>query len=374
LSPISISTPVVDGLLTDSDVDGRADLLLLNLPVDASLFQAVRVQWPDTNGVLETRTVPLSIKGSTPSVSLPPFAFGATSCPVAGCTNLGQMEIIRGTDTALIPFAVRDGVVPVIVKATLHYSSSTSIRDTLLVRVSEPVQPAQGKPWVSWGQASVDSLGTALDPNDGGPIDSRDFYFLVDTTFLTSPLDSLRLTAFPTGAASDFPGNVPVRFANWAPVDRGPFPPNLSWIPQQALHAGNGQSTVNEPDLQILTQHDRGDWTPVGQTTANQPANEYTGLRIHLTKGVRGRAYVYDNIGVYVGSIEIPPVEDAIDQNTIPTDSRGNAWIWIAWNGRRNGLAVPGGVYLMRVLLTTTAEPRRVLLNQVFPLGLNRGH
>jgi fibro-slime domain-containing protein len=373
-SPISISTPVVDGLLTDSDVDGRADLLLLQLPVDAAFFQGVRIQWPDTSGVIESRNVPLSTTGQNPSVAIPPFAFGATSCPAAGCTNLGQMEIVRGTDTALIPFAVRDGVVPVIVAANLRYASSTSIRDTLRVRVSEPLQPGTGKPWVSWGRASIDSLGIPLDQSLGGLTgDPRDLYFLVDSTFLPDPLDSIRLTASPTGAASDVPGNVPVRFANWAPVDRGPYPSNLSWVVHQGFHAGNGQNTVGEPDIQILTQRDSGVWTPLGQTAANQSPDEYTGLRLHMTKGVQGSVYIYDNLGVFVGGMTIPSLDQDIDQKTIPSDSRGNTWIWLAWNGRRDGKAVPGGVYLMRVLLTTETQPRKVLLNHVFPLGLKRG-
>jgi hypothetical protein len=87
---------------------------------------------------------------------------------------------------------------------------------------------------------------------------------------------------------------------------------------------------------------------------------------------VEGRVFVDDNIGVFVAGMAIPSMDREIDQKLIPTDSRGNAWIWLAWNGRKDGKAVPGGVYLMRVLLTTTTEPRQVLLNRVFPLGLNR--
>jgi hypothetical protein len=282
------------------------------------------------------------------------------------------MEIVRGTDTVLIPFPVRDGVVPVIVRATLRYASSTSIQDTLRVRVSEPLQPDQGKSWVSWGRASADSMGTALDPSQGGPTDPRDLYFLVNSKFLASPLDSIRLTANPPGAAIDGAGNAPVRFANWAPVDRGPYPFNLSWIVHQGLHAGSGTNTVAEPDLQILTRLDSVTWTPVGQTSANQSEDEYTGLRLHLTKGVEGRVFVYDNLGVFVAGMPIPSMDQEIDQKIIPSDSRGNAWIWLAWNGRKDGKAVHGGVYLMRVLLTTTSVPHGVLLNHVFPLGLKR--
>jgi len=371
-SPISISSPVVDGLLMDSDADGRADLLQLQLPVDASGFKGVRVEWPDTNGAMETRTVPLATTGRNVSVPLPPFAFGATSCPAQGCANLGQMEIVRGLDTAWIPFAVRDGVVPVIVAATLRYGSSTSILDTLRVRVSEPLLPNSGLPWVSWGRASLDSLGTPVDASAGGPVDTRDMYFLVDSTFLPDALDSLRLTASPNGAAGDAAGNVPLRFANWAPVQRGPFPPNLSWVVRQGFHAGNGASVTTDPDLQILTRNGTGSWTVPGGTSAVRDTSSYMGLEIHLSTGVSGAVFVYDNLGVFVAGMDIPSVDKEIAQGLIPVDSRGNAKIWLAWDGRSRGKAAPGGVYLMRVLLTSVASPTRVVLNKVFPLALVR--
>jgi len=357
----------------DSDADGRADLLQLQLPVDASGFQGVRVEWPDTNGVLETRTVPLSATGKNISVPLAPFAFGATACPAQGCANLGQMEIVHGLDTAWIPFTVRDGVVPVIVDATLRYASSASILDTLRVRVSEPLRPNSGLPWVSWGRASLDSSGTAVEASAGGPVDGRDLYFLVDSTFLPDALDSIRLTASPTGAASDTAGNVPLIFANWAPVQRGPFPPNLSWVVRQGFHAGNGASVTNDPDLQILTRNGTGSWTVLGGTSTNQDTSAYTGLEIHLSTGVAGAVFVYDNLGVFVAGMVIPSVDKEIAQGSIPTDSRGNAKIWLAWDGRSRGKAAPGGVYLMRVLLTSVASPSSVLLNKVFPLALVRG-
>lgn len=371
--PISVQAPVVTGLLTDSDVDGRADRIQLTLGLDASLFQAVRIRWPDTNGVLDSRRVAIDGSGQKLTLSIPPFAFGATGCPGSGCVDLGRLEVHRGADTALIPFEVRDGVVPVIVGASLRYASSTAIRDTLRVRVSEPLQPMMGKPWISWGRASLDSLGTTLDPDRGGPLgDGRNLYFLVDTTFLPHPLDSIRLTADPIGGAGDVFGNVPLRFAHWAPVDRGPYPPNLRWVVQQGFRAGNGQNPVTEPDLQILAKTERGAWNPIGFGVPNQSPDEYTGLRLHLTKGVRGSVYVYDNLGVFVGGMPIPSLDREIDDKIIASDSRGNAWIWLAWNGRSKGKALPGGVYLMRVLLTTESEPSRFVLNQVFPLALRR--
>jgi fibro-slime domain-containing protein len=371
-SPVSISAPTVTGLLMDSDADGRADLLSLQLPVDASEFQGVRVEWPDTDGVMQTRTVPLSATGKSVSVPLPPFAFGATSCPAAGCANLGQMEIVHGRDTAWIPFAVRDGVVPVIVDATLRYASSASILDTLRVRVSEPLLPHSGLPWVSWGRASIDSLGTPVDAAAGGPVDNRDLYFLVDSTFLPDALDSIRLTASPTGAAGDTAGNVPLRFAHWAPVERGPFPPNLSWIVRQGFHAGNGTSVTTDPDLQILTRNVGGSWTALGGTATSQDTSAYTGLEIHLSTGVAGAVFVYDNLGVFVAGMSIPSVDKEISQGLVPTDSRGNAKIWLAWDGRSRGKAAPDGVYLMRVLLTSVTNPPTVILNKVFPLALVR--
>jgi hypothetical protein len=263
-------------------------------------------------------------------------------------------------------------VVPVIVDANLRYASSSSILDTLRVRVSEPLRPNSGLPWVSWGRASVDSLGTAVEASAGGPVDGRDLYFLVDSTFLPDALDSIRLTASPTGAASDTAGNVPLRFANWAPVERGPFPPNLSWVVRQGFHAGSGTSVTTDPDLQILTRNGSGAWTVLGGTSTSQDTSAYTGLEIHLSTGVAGAVYVYDNLGVFVAGMAIPSVDKEIAQGLIPTDSRGNAKIWLAWDGRSRGKAAPGGVYLMRVLLTSVSSPTSVRLNKVFPLALVR--
>jgi hypothetical protein len=118
-----------DAVLLDTDADGRADRLVLRLRAPFSGTDTIGVLWPDTNGTLQRRAVPVQgavadSGGFRVSIDLDPFAFGATSCPAAGCQNLGYLAS-RGS-TATITYPVRDGVNPIPVHARYGFSSVPS--------------------------------------------------------------------------------------------------------------------------------------------------------------------------------------------------------------------------------------------------------
>jgi hypothetical protein len=383
-TPVDIDLGPITGTLMDSNADGKADLLRLTLPVDASAFKTVLVSWPDTNGVLRTHAASTPASGSNLTIGLPPFEFGATSCPVAGCTNLGQMEIVHGADTALVPFPVMDGVNPIPTLAQYRFSATGLSPDTLVVHFSEMVNHSSAAmaPWVSTGRPGVDSLGKALTPLSPGWLANGDkqAFFLVDSTNVIRTGDSLRISAKPSGALSDTSGNTPDRLAWWTPIVWGQPPPMLTLnLPHPVVQLGNVSAQPGKSPVTVLIHPDLAhpaDWTSVPGSAGSGSLDtaHLSGVVVYLNRiPEKLGIYVYDNMGVLVVRQEMPSLADLVSTGVIQRDRRGNYELWLTWNGKDNqGHDAATGVYLIRVFGWLKDGTRLYFLNEIKTAGIHR--
>jgi len=380
-TPVNVVIGAVSGTLMDSNADGKADLLKLVLPVDASAFKTVMVSWPDTNGVLQTHSTGMPGSGTTLTIGLPPFEFGSTSCPAAGCDNLGQLVIVHGVDTALIPFPVNDGVVPIPTLAKYRFSATGLSPDTVLVHFSEAMQSSSNTmdPWVSTGRPSADSLGKVLAPiSPSWFADPQDAVFLVDSTLGLVNGDSLRITATPSGALSDDAGNSPGSLAWWTPIVWGQPPVNLALdVPHPVVQFGSEPVPPQESPITLLVHPDLTQttvWTAPQGPTPSGLDTRFGGPVVRLNRiPVTLGMYVYDNLGVFVLSQDLSGLDTLISSGALTRDRRGDYEIWLAWNGKdAKGRDAATGVYTIRVFGWLKDGGRTYLFNVLKKQGLHR--
>ena len=367
----------------DSNADGRAELLHLTLPVDAGVFRYALVSWPDTNGALETHAVGLPATGEDLWIPVGPFQFGSTSCPATGCANLGQMAIVHGTDTSLVPFPILDGVNPIPTLAQYRFSATGTSADTLVVHYSEVVHSTSAvmDPWVSTGRPRLDSLGKPLTPLSSAWLANggREGWFLVDGSNGILPGDSLRISALPSGALSDTSGNTPGSLAYWTPILWGQPPPALTLaVPHPVMSFGSDPVVPStEPPVTLLIHPDITQstlWTaPFGPTPSGLDTR-FGGVVVRLNRipSTLGM-YVYDNLGVFVLKENLSNLDTLVSSGVLRRDLRGNYQIWLAWNGKdAQGRDAATGVYTIRVFGWLKDGGRTYLLNVLEKQGLHR--
>jgi fibro-slime domain-containing protein len=380
-TPVNVDIGPISGTLMDSNADGQADLLKLTLPVDASAFKNILVSWPDTNGVLQTHAASMPGSGSNLTIGLPPFEFGSTSCPATGCANLGQLVIVHGTDTALVPFPVLDGVVPIPTLAQYRFSATGLSPDTVIVHFSEAVQSSSAAmdPWVSTGRPSADSLGRALTPlSPAWLANDQEAFFLVDSTNGLLNGDSLRISAAPTGALSDLAGNAPGSLAWWTPIVWGQPPVNLSLdVPHPVVQFGSEPVPPQESPITLLIHPDLTQttvWTAPQGPTPSGLDTRFGGPVVRLNRiPVTLGMYVYDNLGVFVLSQNLSSLDTLISSGVLTRDRRGDYEIWLAWNGKdAKGRDAATGVYTIRVFGWLKDGGRTYLFNVLKKQGLHR--
>ena len=381
-TPVSIDLGPITGKLMDSNADGKADLLQLTLPVDASSFKTVFVSWPDTNGILQTHTASMPLSGSNLTIGLAPFEFASTSCPASGCANLGQLVIVHGADTALIPFPVLDGVNPIPTLAQYRFSATGLSPDTVVVNFSETMgqSSAATDPWVSTGRPSVDSLGNVLTPLSPARLvdGNREALFLVDSTFGLQFGDSLRISAAPTGALSDAAGNTPGSLAWWTPIVWGQPPVNLSLdLPHPVVQFGATPVPAGESPITLLIHPDITQstvWTAPQGPTPSGLDTRFGGPVVRLNRiPVTLGMYVYDNLGVFVLSQDLSNLDTLISSGALQRDRRGDYEIWLAWNGKdAKGRDAASGVYSIRIFGWLKDGGQTYLFNVLRKQGLHR--
>ena len=372
--------------MVDTNADGRADEVVLRFPYPLHATQALGFLWPDpATGALDSERVPLS-KLEVDSGGLlviahldPAFAFGSTSCPAAGCASLGWMESDAGADTLKTRFAVQDGVVPVITSATLRYAFQDSAFDTLKVVFSEPVsfdstKAAALAPLISWGHPSADSSGAPV-PYAGylpaGPAEI-DLLVRVSDSFLLVSGDSVRITAKPQGSVSDTSGNSPGNFAHWTPVVFGPTPLRLTIKPYTPVRTYTGWTIpASQPNVTVLVRGGPDSpWQLPDGTSPGIDTSHVTGVVVRTDREVLGGFFMYDNLGVFVTSADLTPVNTAIGNKTVPLDPRGFYEVFFAWDGRAsNGRPASSGVYLVRLYGWKKEGNQSILVNDVQNIG-----
>ncbi len=385
--------PPLWAAMRDADGDGRADRVVLHFRAAPKVTEMYRFRWPGKDG-LSSRTALLGAArtdsgGRVVEFDLAPWEYGFTSCPAVGCAALGEMLSIWGiTDTVVQAFPLRDEVAPVPLRARLRFGPGESGPDTLVVDLSEPVQgsPDAGSAWFATGRPSVAADGVNV-PWIGFPgatiLDGEGDVatFLVDTSFAVRKGDSLRITAPGTsGTVSDLGGTRPGTPAAWVPLEFGPHPLRFEWKPMPPVRRYEGWvPPTGESPIQILVRDPSGRWTTLDGGSPGQDTSHYGGVWLRFNRAMRGGAYLYDNLGIFVADVSFDPLVALIESQGLEPDERGNYEIWVAWNGTSLGsvatgsaAVAPSGVYIFRIVSHYRDGDEMVTLNQVFRTGWKR--
>lgn len=380
----------LDAVMRDANGDGRADRVVLRLRSPLAFTESMTFLWPGPNG-LEPRTAKVSEAtadsgGRILTFDLDPWSYGYTSCPESGCADLGAMISVWGTDTARLTYPIRDEVPPVPVKASLRYGPGAAGPDTLTVVMSEPVTGGTnpGSAWFSSGKPSNDPSGTVVPwiGTAGKPVisaDGRTITLLVDTSFHARKGDSLRLAPAGSGGTGvDGAGNTsPTGPAGWVAIEFGPHPVQLDWRPMPPVRVYTGWSPPSgEAPIQILVRDGSGRWVTLDGNAPAQDTSHYGGIYLRFNRAMKGSAYLYDNLGIFVADVGFEKLTEGIESGAIEPDARGNYEVWLSWNGTSMNRALQGaagvstsGVYIFRVITHYLEEGRTVMLNQVVKTG-----
>ncbi|MBK8804753.1 MAG: hypothetical protein IPN71_22350 [Fibrobacteres bacterium] len=367
--------------ITDIDADGRADRVVLRLHRPLKVADLFTFRWPDTSGALGERN--LDISSLSPESSdtvlvfdLEPFPFGATSCPTAGCTDLGSFRSSRMPLVAAARFAIQDRVDPVIVTARFRFSHTGTTPDSVRAWYSEPVRVASVSPgWISVGKPSVDSVGAVIRPISAPMlVNARQALLVVDSNFIGRPGDSVRFS-WP-GALADAEGNAPERFAHWAPLDWGEVPATMDVdLPHPMVRADGIVVPPGEPAIQPFVRKSPSDpWTAPDGTPAPAGDERFSGMLVRLNRVPENVIlYIYDNLGNSVAYQELPMFRQWVDKGQITRTRRGDFEVWLAWDGMDNkGKPVGSGVYLMRAVAWFKDGNQLRIVNQLRNTGIHR--
>lgn len=386
---ISATTVVVSDVepegarIVDSDADGRADRVVVVLRKPLKYADSIEFSWPETSGGLRSRVLPLgagrvSADGLLLTFELDPFAFGATSCPAAGCQGLGSVWSSRSS-TSRIAFAIADGVHPVPTKARYRYASQPSGLDTLIVDFSEKmdVRPGTGA-WVSVGEPTRDSLGVGVAPLEPAKLDqeARTAYFLVDSTFVGVRGDLLRITIAGTGVLADTSGNAPGRLAYWTKLDWGaPRPVLALQVPHPVVNLEAFEFPPAEAAVaRWVRATEEAPWTSV-DGRRSEDISRYSGLVVRLNRIPHTlKLYIYDNLGVDVLNIEFDDFAGLVESGALQRTRRGDYELWLAWNGKdAQGRKVATGVYAVRALVRIKDDEfGHLVLHGIRKVGIHR--
>ncbi len=375
--------PPRDAVMHDIDGDGAADRVVLRFESPLESAPSFRFRWSDIQGDSEERSASMPTRTDSGGLvllfDLPPFAVGATACPVSGCHDLGAMVTTDASGEILTTgFPIRDGVAPVLTRARLRYAAHEGGQDSLLVDFSEPLTLQNGVgPWISWRPGAgpglerpVPDQGRALSP------DGRTALLLVrlDSAFLPVPGDEARIAGVPAGALSDISGVRSDSVTAWAPFEFGPRPVRIDFRAVPALRTiGAGQLPVpGEPAVRILhLDPATGAW--LGENgIAVQDTSRLSGILFAANAPLLGGVYIYDNLGIFVAHLDFAPWAQAWSAGVPPQfqggDGRGR--VWIAWNGTdATGRFVGDGVYLLRLVGRLGGGPEAPSVNRQFRLG-----
>lgn len=370
-------------LVLDTDADGRADRVVVRLVAPLTVTDRMGFLWPDTNGTLQERWLPVAsaTKDSLDRIltfDLDPWEFGATSCPASGCANLGWMSTSLLGAEVRSNFALRDGVDPIPTRARFRYSADGTTSDTLLVMFSEPVKASATGAWISLGSPSRDSLGTEFFPKTKARLaTNRQAMFLVDSLFPAKLGDSLRIAA--AGAISDTALNVPETLARWAVIEWGQPPPSLVvGVRKDVVRAPPEAAPSSEPPLTALVRDPTTEtWTRGDNTGSPVPdglQERFGGPVVRLNRIPKNLSlYVYDNMGTAVLDRDLSDLAKMQEQGLLKRTRRGDFEVWLAWNGKdRLGRPVASGVYTFRVVGWFREGTQMMIVNGLVSQGVFR--
>ncbi|MCB9497717.1 MAG: VWA domain-containing protein [Fibrobacteria bacterium] len=370
-----------DAVLEDQDGDGRGDRIVVRLRFPLTVTDSMGFLWPNRDGVLEERRLPVSA-ASTDSNGLrltfpvAPYSFGATSCPAVGCANLGWMSSDRFDASTREFFELRDGVDPVPLRAEYRFAQESNQRDSLVVTFSEPMRAGNADRWVSTGKPSDGPLGAAV-INRVQPIwiETNQSALLVDSTDKIEVSDSLRIAY--AGALSDGSGNTPDSIAFWTPILWGQPPPEIRvGVPHAVVK--NREELVppaGEAAITVMLRNPKENrWTNPEGSMPEGIETRFGGPLVRLNRIPKSLwLYVYDNLGVVVLNKEITGLGDAEARGLLKRTRRGEYEIWLAWNTLdEKGNPVGSGVYTFRVFGMMEEDGKTIVVNKLITEGIYR--
>lgn len=355
----------------DADTDGKIDLAVLDFASPVTPGTVIRVYDPAGTSAYREYEVAASDSGKTHlefSFASNPWGENVTSLVKS---DLGVLQAGKSLDSAVYQggrFDIADSVPPVIETARLRYTSDTSSVDTLVLKISESTRFDLSKLVVRYRPAgTVSDSGYALrpDPDYAAKYDSAKgtltIYLTPFPIGYSNPAsgDSVRLS---WEGVSDALGNHPGAKAKWTKVvaNQRVFPPIIQVSnPKVTDVSKTAGDKIDGPQFEIVAreatpennknwQHlASGGWTS-GESSYS-PGADGTVIFIQANVPTTIKLYLYDNMGVFVGTISQFISQEMLDQ--LPKSPIGMTDVGVLWKGQgADGRLVASGVYPIRLM------------------------
>jgi len=270
-----------------------------------------------------------------------------------------------------------DSVPPVAMSATLTYSPMDIAKDTLRIALSEVSSiPASAlcEDLIKIGNNAVlrslkNSRNTCRLSDDG-----LSLTFLLDTTI--SDAFTGGDSAWLTSQVTDASGNQPGANAHRVPLQLGVRPMQVkigTWPPILVNKGETSWPAPKEgtPQFEILVRPLGAGlpWQAVQNGTfQGRPVNDtnhLTGMLLTLNRPVSGVMYIYDQLGIGVGKIDLSELAKAWKSPSNGSKDQVQQ-VWIGWNGtNKNRQFAASGVYLLRLVALIETEPGKTQLRNI---------
>ncbi|MBK9576055.1 MAG: hypothetical protein IPO40_03180 [Fibrobacteres bacterium] len=375
----------------DRNGDGNADAVRLVWKRPLLGSPVFSFQWAGASIEMDSVAYAKRLVGLT-EVILPVAGFpaGITSGQGTGAS----ISVIEGTRVAPLPFILLDGMAPVLKSIFVSYGQVEGAADTIALVLSEPLKG----PALPTFLLDILRRGEqkAFLPRDlGAFIIGSGERLLVICDSCTDGVTTFGLPAFGDSGRlskglSDADGNLVGDLSLRVPVLTGPYPirykasifprpvfedtldskitdalpPLTVWVlPTSLTGQARPLSSTGNSGLQTLTMADVG-------------AGLF-GVRVELNTSFDGQVLAYDNLGVFVGKLELKIDRDSLDAAGM-VQGNGKYTILLSLNGmggEKGRLA--SGVYMLRLVSysqqSVNGQDVRVMIqNKLFKVGYKR--
>ncbi len=382
--PVADPVHVASALYVDRDGDGRIDAAIVTLDVrwpldtlpvfDLTLGDSVRTGLTPDSAASAALGDPLRLVVPV----APPFAWGATSVDSAQKGLLHQSY--RAPDGVHVSiadtFRIRDGVAPVVLRATISRVENYTDPDTLRITPSEPLSLAPGGAWLEVGSCpGVRSLACPAQDVLWHRVPAESVFVAADGSlwFLVPPGEpgSIRpgyVVRFLEGVSDTFGNRTDTAKAIWStPVTGSPRPDRIEVRPSASIPELTTLEQERAAPGGILLRVSRGSdpggqwWEPGrGYLPDTDPAvreicpdaRMCAGPTLYINRPVRLILYIYDLSGTFAFSRTVDITQKDID--AMEGDRIDRLYVNPSWNFRStDGKVVGTGIYVWRILAQT---------------------